>query len=1048
MDKQLKNLQRKIETIKEFIYTKVQILEDIRYCVGEFKDVEKHGFDDRNWESFSIGKLWGGRDLLCWFRIPFSVPEEFKDKKIAIIIQPGKRFYFKSSEGGDLREYELTVFLDGELIQSVDIRRNEIPVWDKVTAGENHLLAIEAFSGLESHQHKFEQADLVVLHEEVEDFYYNTKMIFDTILAIGEKHIETPRLFRILEQTLLQVDFLHIGQSEFFMSITKANNNIRQEFYSELSQVQRHPAVISVGHAHLDIAWKWQIKHSQKKVARTFANALRMMDLYPEYCFIQGQPQLYKYVQEYYTSLFNRVKEKIKTGQWEATGGMWIEADCNIPGGESLVRQFLFGKRYFRKEFGIDDKVVWLPDSFGFCYSLPQIIKKSGMRYFMTTKLSWNQFVKFPYDTFYWEGLDGTRILAHFITTPDPRGWNDYSVDLNPKTVKSCWDNYHQQQENQKVLLSFGWGDGGGGPTREMLENAKRINYMKVLPYQQHGKVENFFSELEHNVDQLPVWNDELYLQLHRGCYTSQARIKKNNRHCEILYHNAELFSVLNFLETSQYPQHELNCGWELLLLNQFHDILPGSSIAEVYKDSEHDYEKVTTIGQNTLDEALKQICIKLSSKGDNKKLVIFNPLSWKRSDLVFLPLKNDLKHFDIINSQGDKVVFQVLGDWEAVLFHSEETPSMGYQVFELRDNKLNESFPSSMNVSPHRIENRFFNIKLDSQGQITSIYDKRYQREIIETGKSGNLLQLFEDRPLANDAWDIDISYQDKCLGLTELKEIKVIEKGPIRGGLFLKRIFLSSTINQYIYIYDKLPRIDFKTEINWQQHQTLLKVAFPVAIHANKATYEIPFGNIARPSHWNTAWDLAKFEVPAQKWADLSEGNYGISLLNDCKYGYDIKDNVMRLTLLKSAIDPDPNADIGHHSFCYALYPHEDDWRCGHTVQMAYEFNYPLLPRIIRSKKKDISSAKFSFVNVNRENVIIETLKKAEDSNKIILRVYEAYNERGEIEIKFSYPLKAVEECNLIETDEKPIDFNEDSFRFYIKPYEIKTFLIGFNV
>ena len=1035
------NFANKIQTIKERIYTKISSLENIRFKIGEIEGAEKVNFDDSNWDLFSVGQEWGGRDVTCWFRIPLDIPEKWVTEKLALIIQPGKRFVFKASEGGDYREYELMIYMDGEPLQSVDIRRNEIPIWDKVKPGKKHVLAIEAFSGLEKHKHKFEQADLIAVSEDVKDFYYNLKVAFETMLAIGEQHPEFPVLFNLLEQSLLKVDFLQIGELAFYDSINKANEFLVQNLYSEKPDKTDLPSVVSCGHAHLDIAWMWQVRHSKKKAGRTFANVLRIMELYPDFRFLQSQPQLYKYVQENYPSLFARMKEKVKSGQWEVTGGMWAEADCNIPNGESLVRQFLLGKRYFKKEFSKDAKVVWLPDGFGFCYSLPQIIKKSGMKYFMTTKLSWCQFTKYPYDTFWWQGIDGTKILTHMITTPDPRGWSDYSVDLTPEKVKGCWDNYQQQKENQEVLLSFGWGDGGGGPTPEMQENAKRFEYMKSLPRFRQDQAETFFDALGNRVEKLPVWNDELYLQLHRGCYASPAQIKKLNRQAEVLYHNVELLAAINFIKTGNYPQVELNAGWELILLNQFHDILPGSSIPEVYQDCEKDYEQINEIGSRHLENSLNKICSLDKASGKKDKLVIFNSLSWERSDIVRLSVENCPQKFCLVNQNGITISYQFINNNKEILIDSFKAPSMGYAACNIDETNSTPTFQSNLQVSTEQLENQFFIIKLNQNGLITSVFDKRFDREIIAQGKTGNLFQVFEDRPLTNDAWDIDIFYQDKCSELNELEEIKVVENGPIRGGLVLKRKFLQSEIKQYLYIYDQIPRIDFQTEIDWKQHQTLLKVAFPLNIHANKATYEIPYGSIERPTHWNTAWDWGRFEVPAQKWADVSEGDYGVSLLNDCKYGYDIKENLMRLTLIKSAIDPDPNADIGFHSFCYSLYPHEGNWQQGRTVQAAYELNYPLIPKL------SSESSELFFVKVNRENVIIETVKKAEDSDGIVVRIYEAFNQRGEVELEFGYQLKNVIECNLLEEPETSVDFVGNKFRSEIKPYEIKTFVVEFE-
>jgi alpha-mannosidase len=1037
-----KNIAKKIQTIKEFIHIKIISLNNIRFTTGEIAGVEKPDFDDSDWELFSVGDFWGGRDVTCWFRIPLEISQELANEKLALIIQPGKRFVFKASEGGDYREYELMIYLDGEPLQSVDIRRNEIPIWDKVKPSGKYVLAIEAFSGLEDHQHKFEQADLVSISEDVKNFYYNLKIAFETMLAIGEQHPEFPVLFKLLEQSLLKINFLMKRESGFFKSINEANEYLVKNIYSKKPDKSDLPSVVSCGHAHLDIAWMWQVKHSKKKSGRTFANVLRIMEHYPDFRFLQSQPQLYKYVQENYPSLFAQMKARVENGQWEVTGGMWAEADCNIPNGESLVRQFLLGKRYFQREFSKDAKVVWLPDGFGFCYSLPQIIKKSGMKYFMTTKLSWCQFTKYPYDTFWWQGVDGTKILVHMITTPDPRGWSDYSVDLTPEKLKGCWDNYQQQKENLEVLLSFGWGDGGGGPTPEMLENAKRFDYMKPLPQHRQDSAENFFQDLESRVEKLPVWNDELYLQLHRGCYTSQAKIKKLNRQAEILYHNTELFSTLNYLTTGEYPQDELNAGWEKILLNQFHDILPGSSIPEVYLDCDKDYEQIFEIGSRFLGKSMENICLHSEPTNKKNKCVVYNSLSWDRSDLIKISIENFPINFDLSDKNGQTIPYQFVTDNKEILIDNFIISSMGYAAFEIVEMNEKPDFQSTLQISTKRLENQFFIIDLDNNGLLFSIFDKRFNREIIEKGKPGNVFQVFEDLPLTNDAWDIDIFYQDKFTKITELEKIEVTETGPIRGGLIINRKFMQSEIKQIIYIYDRIPRIDFCTEINWQQHQALLKVAFPMNIHTNKATYEIPYGSIERPTHWNTAWDWGRFEVPAQKWTDLSEGDYGVSLMNDCKYGYDIKDNVMRLTLIKSSIDPDPNADIGFHSFCYSLFPHGGTWQQGRTVQAAYELNYPLIPKL------SSAGSQFSFVRTNCENVIIETVKKAEDGDGIIIRVYEACNQRGEVEFEFAYQLNNVMECNLLEEPETSLDFVGNKFRSEIKPYEIKTFRVEFKL
>ncbi len=1040
------NLQKKIQTIKEYVFRVIAPIESIRVYEGELEGAEAPSFDDSTWKEFKTGDQWGGRDTITWFRMPLNIPKDIQRGKLALIIQPGKRFVFISSEGGDLREYELMLYLDGEPLQSIDVRRNMVPLWDKVRPGESHHIAIEAFSGLEDHRHRFEQADMVLIDEQTEDFYYNLKNVYETFLLLDENDSEYHRLFNVLQKTLLMVDFLQMGQDHFFASIKKANDYLKEQIYSKRPDKSHQPEVVSVGHSHLDIAWQWQTKHSRRKAGRTASNVLRIMELYNDFKFLQSQGQLYQYIKERYPALFTKIKERVKAGQWEITGGMWVEPDANIPSGESLVRQFLYGKRFFKREFNVDPKVVWLPDGFGFCYTLPQIIKKSAMDYFMTTKMSWSQFEKLPYDTFQWEGLDGTRVLTHMITTPDRRGWNDYSVDLVPEYVVGCWKNYKQKDKNDSVLLSYGWGDGGGGPTPDMMENSRRFDYLPALPRHRQGTAEEFFRDLEEKAADFPVWNNELYLQFHRGCYTSQAFIKKANRESEILYHNAELFSALAFLQGAAYPQEALTRGWELILLNQFHDILPGSSIAEVYEDSAKEYEEINAIAEKSLNDAFEQIIAQPQNDKSGKSLTLFNGLSWQRNDIVQIPLPEDNADFSVVDDEDNELPLQRREDQKSALLFVGDMPSMGYRKYTLK-NKNGKSFTSSVKISQKVLENRFFKICIDERGMLTSIYDKGNKREVL--AGEGNQLQIFEDRPLRNNAWDIDIFFQDKMHILQEVEEIRIVENGPLRGGLRIKRKFLDSEIVQTIYIYEHLARIDFDTQIDWRQHETLLKVAFPVNIHASKASYEIPYGVIERTTHKNTVWDWAQFEVPAQKWADLSEGDYGVSLLNDCKYGYDIKENIMRLTLIKSAVDPDPNADIGQHRFVYSLMPHAGGGNHDEIFRRAYELNYPLIARYSDMAENDAEERLFSFVETDADNVIIETVKKEEDGEGIVVRLYEIANRRSEAVLNFAYEVREAYETNLLEEERQKLTaFEDKSITFFIKPYEIKTFVVYFKL
>jgi alpha-mannosidase len=583
-----------------------------------------------------------------------------------------------------------------------------------------------------------------------------------------------------------------------------------------------------------------------------------------------------------------------------------------------------------------------------------------------------------------------------------------------------------------------------------MIENGNRITYMNdSLPNHRQGMVEEFFAGLNSRVEKLPVWNDELYLQFHRGCYTSQAWIKKANRRSEILYHDTELFCALDSINNKAYPREDLKKGWELMLLNQFHDILPGSSIAEVYQDCRKEYQQISALAAENLEKALQNIGRGKTKKATKteKKLAVFNSLSWSRSDLIQLPLPEKADRFALADAQGNPLAVQVTHDKTSLLAFIPDIPALGFRYCTQKKNENTAKVKSSIKISKNKLENKYFIVSLDKNGWIVSLFDKLNKREVIAPGAKANVLQAFEDRPLRNNAWDIDIYYQDKIIEIGDLQSVKILEQGPLRACLLQKRKFIDSEIEQRLYIYEHIPRIDFETVIDWQQNQTLLKVAFPVAVHANAATYEIPYGNIQRPTHWNTLWDMGRFEVPAQKWADLSEGDYGVSLLNDCKYGYDIRDNVLRLTLIKSPVEPDPQADIGQHIFTYSLYPHQGDWRSGGTIREAYRLNYQPIARLISVPEGEGSENTFSFVNVDVENVIIESVKKAEDTDEIVLRLYENANRRGEIELTFAHPLKGIWECNMLEKDRQVLKFKSNQVIVNVLPYEIKTLLVKFK-
>ena len=666
---------------------------------------------------------------------------------------------------------------------------------------------------------------------------------------------------------------------------------------------------------------------------------------------------------------------------------MWVETDCNLTSGESLVRQILFGTRFMKNEFGVDCTYLWLPDVFGYSWALPQILKKSGLNTFMTTKISWNQYNRMPHDTFMWRGIDGTEILTHFITTTDvnPDGWfYTYNGDIRAGTVLGSWQAYRNKDFNKDILLSYGYGDGGGGVNRDMLEMRRRLDKMPGLPHVKTSRAGDYFEKLHKAVaetDQyVHTWDGELYLEYHRGTYTSQAYNKKMNRKLELLYRETEWLNTLGSITKGSwdlYPQEEINEGWKIILRNQFHDIIPGSSIREVYEDSTVEYAESEAIAVKAWEGASDA----LVDEAQNT-FTIFNSAPWTRDDVVTIPVSDTGETGQWVDHSGNALQAQRQNDnW---IVYVTNIPSMGYKVIRFESSaETAESAEKPFAVAENSITTPFYEITWNEKGQLSSIFDRENNRQVLAAGELGNVLQVFEDKPMAHDAWDIDIYYQEKMRVVDDLVDVSVVAEGPLEAVIRFKWNYRNSTITQDMVLSAVTRRIDFRTTVDWHEKQQLLKVAFPVDIRSTEATYDIQFGNVKRPTHWNTSWDWARFETVGHQWADLSERGYGVSLLNDCKYGYDIKNNVLRLSLIKSAVHPDYMADQGRHEFTYSLLPHAADWYEGRTVQEAWHLNNPLTFSAGKPEANELS-----FLKVDAPNVMIDAVKKSEDGNRVVAR------------------------------------------------------------
>jgi alpha-mannosidase len=1023
----IQKLSRRIEELKKFLYLDTIPLE-LEWQEGKLSNIKPD-----NWQSCLPDTRWGRRDIWVSFRTYAEVPEKWIGKAIVAIL--------KLASYSDLSGPEGLVYLNGQPYQGLDQNHTEILLTKDAEISQKWIIEVEEYtSAKQERDYKIENTFLAVPAYNVIELYYNAKVAFDVVNTLAEDDYERKKIVEALDKALLLIDWRETSSQEFYKSLVEANHYLAKELY-EKNESCNQPKLLAVGHAHLDIAWLWTLAQTREKAARTFSTVLRLMEQYPEYYFTQSQAQLYQFIKEDYPSLLKQITNRVKEGRWEVIGGTWVEMDCNIPSGESFVRQFLLGNRFFEKHFGSSSSVLWLPDVFGFSWALPQIIMRTGLRYFMTTKISWNEYNKFPYDSFMWRGIDGTEILTHFINTPSGHLWfSTFNATLEPWQIKGAWKNYKQKASHDEVLLTFGIGDGGGGPTTEMLEYGRRLRQFPGSPYVSQGRVEDFFNRLEKNIPKLPIWNGELYLEYHRGTLTTQARNKLANRKSELLYHNAELFSVIANIWGAKYPRNLLNKGWKLILLNQFHDIIPGSSIKPVYEKSQDQYNEIINQGENILNNALEFITSQIDLAGNNSSIIVFNPTSWARFDLIETEV-NESQPFHLISPTGKEVPYQTIADHK-ILFYPEGVPSNGFHTYQIYPSKPTKKNKEIVKFEKLTFENRFFNVKFNEAGQIISWWDKIAQREILPKGAIANRFQAFEDKPLDNDAWDINLFYQDKKWNGDEQAEIKVLENGPLRASIEVKKKFFHSQITQNIYAYSNMSRLDFETKIEWHEKHILLKVAFPVNVHNTKATFDIQFGNVERPTHWNTSWDWARFETCAHKWVDLSEGNYGVSLLNNCKYGHDVKDNVIRLTLLRSPTEPDPNADEGYHEFTYSLLPHRGDWRVK-TVQRAYELNLPLLTNFSKPHK-GVKQKSYSLLSVDKPNVVLETVKRAEDNEEIIIRCYECYNQRGVITLTFGNHILKATECNLIERDEETINYTDKQIIFYIKPYQIRTFRV----
>ena len=1014
------------------------------YKMAEGKLEHGESCSTKDWQDFLIDTPWSSLDSHRWLRTEIEIPENMDGKHVEFQLISGREGEW------DAINPQMIFYINGKLTQGVDVNHREVTISKHAKAGDKYEIAMLIYSGSVPGDLIF-RSNLIVIDDLVEKLIYDFSIPVQAARVLKKDDEENSR--RIIQKLIPAANALDLRKAystKFYESIKEAEEILVEAFYTKVDETA--PVVSSIGHTHIDIAWLWTVAQTREKVLRSFSTVLRLMEQYPDYKFMSSQPILYQFVKEQEPEMYEEIKQRVKEGRWEVDGAMWLEADCNLTGGESLVRQIIHGEKFFKDEFGIPSKSLWLPDVFGYSAALPQILKKSGIPYFMTTKIAWNQYNQLPNDTFMWKGLDGSEVFVFMptacdydrtlglnISFTDTRNTTTYTGIINPNMALGTYKRFQNRDLTEDTIMLFGFGDGGGGPTKEMLESADRLQYgLPGIPRIKQEFERDFFDRTYEKIadhPEMPVWDGELYFEYHRGTLTSMAKNKRNNRKNEILYMQIETLASMLFDSAENYPKEVIRRGWDVLLLNQFHDIIPGTCIEEVYEQTDKEYEEIFKNGTKALNEIAKEGAKTIATK--DHAIIVYNTLGYERNDVIFVEGLEKIQIEKIVDEDGNEMPVQKMEDGR-IAFYAKHIPMLGHKVFYYVEGKKDEMKKSWDGT----FENKFYKVVFNEEMEIISLIEKGTGKEFIKEGNKANELVTYEDRPMNWDNWDIDAYYKKKPYYADEVSDLRIIEDGEVRKTIEIDKKFADSVVTQKIHLYSQMPRIDFETHADWKEHNVLLRVNFPVNVNTKKAAFEVQFGNVERETTNNNSWDTAKFETCAHKWADLSEGNNGISLLNDCKYGYGVKEGNLSLTLIKAGTYPNANADIGEHDFTYSIYPHEGSWQEAETVEMAYNLNVPAV--VTLQDENEGSKDWASYFTCEDDNCFVEVIKQAEDEEGTIIRMYENKNKHTNTKLTFHGDVKKVYECNLLEEKEQELEVHDHEVNVIFKPFEIKTFRV----
>jgi alpha-mannosidase len=1003
--------------------------------------------DNAEWRPCAVNDLWGRQHEWAYFRAEACVPEAWKPGAVELHISHLARYLeplIWPDVPVDAAGPEGLVFLDGQRIGAIDRQHRSIRA--VLIPGHRHDIRAVFFAGRKACRHMIEAMELRWIDTETESLYHDLRVALDKIELLEPESTSRERMIAVVAAAMRTLDFRSISEAltpadrlrcenhtRFYDSVVPAKQVFSEGLKGITCAGDTPPPVTAVGHAHIDLAWLWSITQTKHKLIRTFATQCRLLEQYPGWVFNQSSPQAYAWVQESAPKLFERIGALVKAGRWEAEGATWVEMDTNLPSGESLVRQFLYGKKYFSEHLGVESRIFWAPDVFGYSAAMPQLMKLAGVSGFITSKISWNQRNRFPYETFRWIGIDGSEVLTHFITGPcGHESVLTYNAMMTAGEIRKIWDRCQGQHLQISPLLTFGYGDGGGGPTEEMLETFQRLSGAPTdsrIPSVRSVPTAKLIDEISSRVGMLPTWDGELYLEYHRGVFTSQAWLKRANRKNEVRMHSFEWVASLAGEFGFEFDKDRHDTNWKDLLLNQFHDILPGSSVREVYDEARPVMQRIANDAESMTSQAANVLAEQIDTAEMKCPVVLFNTLSADRHDPVKLPD----------------------GTWRDDI----TIPAGGWAVIDTSDMPdYGQAGGTSLQIDrdARELSNRFWRLRLNDHGQIIELYDQENDRQVLPSGAVANQWQVFEDRPMSLDAWNIGAYYGQHPLPSPKCVAINVVETGPVRVAVEcqweLPRIGPDqySKITQCIVLYANSPRIDFETRIDWHDHHQLLKVAFPVDIRATEATYEIQYGHVKRSTHSNTSWDQARYEVCAHRFVDLSEHGYGVALLNDCKYGYDIHGHVMRMTCIKSAQVPDETADQGRHVFTYAILPHKGAFQEAGVIQAAVELNVPPIIHPTKPSTGRLPSC-VAAVKSDHPAIVVDTLKSAEDGEGVIARLYESHGSHAKGAVHFKRELRDVKVVDLLEQhldDDVDLRVEHDRVHLRLRPFQIVSLRI----